>query len=241
MMPLPAHIIAPQYSVFDNGALHALLTLPLAVPLLALGLALGRLGWRMAAVGGALGLAGFAGATLCWPAAAMPLAAFMTPLAFLAAGCALLAGGTRYAAWIALIAAVGIGKHAGLLSRSEDAGSMFAFGTMVGGAEIVFFPALLMARYWRPWMLIPARIAASWLLAIGVMFLGLSLRPLPTGSTVVTETPAQLAACPGPHKHGVNGEFICLPIDPKEATPNLRKYDNKPPVLDLDAPKGGVP
>ena len=40
-MLLPAHIIAPAYSLFDNGALHAVLTLQLAMPLVALGLALG--------------------------------------------------------------------------------------------------------------------------------------------------------------------------------------------------------
>ena len=59
-MLLPAHIIAPAYSLFDNGALHAVLTLQLAVPLVALGLALGRLPWRMALACGGLIIAGLA-------------------------------------------------------------------------------------------------------------------------------------------------------------------------------------
>ena len=244
-MFLPAHIIAPDYSAFDNGALHALLTLQLAVPLAALGLALGRLPWRPAVVCGLLILAGLCIAAFGWPTSAMPVATYATPVAFLATGLALISAGTRYAGWIAPVAAIDAGAHAGLLGRNESPGTWFALGTTVGGAEVVIFPALLAARYWRPWMTIPARIVASWLLAIGFMFFGLALRPLPPGATVApeTETTAQVAACPGGHKHGVNGEFICLPptTDPiKAATPNITKYDNAPPDVGSSAPKGGV-
>ena len=235
----PAHIIAPEYSLFDNGALHAVLTLQLAVPLVALGLALGRLPWRMAALCGGLIIAGLAAAV----AAPLPFAAFSTPIAFFAAGLALIATGTRYALGLAIAAALIVGAHAGLIGASESPGPTFALGTVVGGAEMVLFPALLTARAWRPWLTIPARIAASWLLAVGIMFFGLTLRPLPPGATKAaeTDTPAQLAACPGPHRHGVNGEFICLPVPKDEPTPNLKKYENAPPPMDVQAPKGGVP
>ncbi len=237
----PAHIIAPEYSLFDNGALHAVLTLQLAVPLVALGLALGRLPWRVAALNGGLVLAGLALPTLAWPAAATSLANFATPAAFLTAGLALMAGGTRFSTPIAAFAALTIGAHVALLGSYDDPSGMFALGTVVGGAEIVIFAALFTARCWRPWLTIPIRIAASWLLAVGVMFFGLALRPLPAGSTTATDTPAQLAACPGPHRHGVNGEFICLPVPKDEPTPNLKKYENAPPPMDVQAPKGGVP
>jgi len=206
------------------------------VPLVALGLALGRLPWRMAALCSGLIIVGLAAAL----AAPLPVAAYSTPIAFFAAGLALIAAGTRFALGLAIATALLIGAQAGLIGASDSPGPMFALGTVAGGAEMVFFPALLTARAWRPWMTIPFRIAASWLLAVGFMFFGLALRPLPTGSTVATDTPAQLAACPGPHRHGVNGEFICLPPDPNEKTPNLKKYDSKPPVLDVTPPPGGV-
>jgi hypothetical protein len=242
-MLLTAHIIAPEYSLFDNGALHAVATLQLAVPLLALGIALGRLGWRAAASCGALALFGVLAVTFEWPQTALRLANVSTPLSFLAAGLALIAGGTRFADRLAQIAALVVGLHAGLMGRTEDASGMFALGAAVGGAELLIFPALLSARFWRPWLTIPTRIAASWLLAVGLMFLGLALRPLPQGSTIAPETPAQIAACPNGHRHGVNGEFICLPPTAdavKAATPNITKYDNAPPEVGTSAPKGGV-
>ncbi len=241
-MLLPAHIVAPGYSLFDNGALHALLSVQVSVPLAALGLAFGRLDWRRALMCGGLIISGWALIALALPTAALPLAAFGAPVAFLAAGLALMASGTRLAAAVVPASALLLGAHLGLLARAEDAGPMFALGTAAGGAQLVLFPALAAARLWRPWLTIPARIAASWLLAVGVMFFGLALRPLPPGSTVApeTETPAQLAACPGPHRHGVNGAFICLPVPKDEPTPNIKKYDNAPPVLDIEVPQGGA-
>jgi hypothetical protein len=169
---IPAHVIAPGYSLFDNGALHALLTPQLAVPLVALGIALGRLTVRIAVVCAGLILAALAVAI----AIPLPLAAFSTAVAFFAAGLALIATGTPYGVTAAALAAGLIGAHAGQLGRGDTPSLLFALGSVASGAQLMFFPALLAARAWRPWLTVPVRIAASWLLAIGVMLFGLALR-----------------------------------------------------------------
>lgn len=244
-----AHVIAPGYSVFDNGALHAAISPQLAVPLVALGVALGR-GSRTAAINcGLLWLAAFFAGALLWNRPGNPLAGFGTPLAFMAAGAALLSPG-RFAWAACAFGALLIGAATGGIGRLEDLASdtpgWFTLGTGCGAALILFFAAEASSRYNPGWLAIPVRIAASWLMAIGLMFLAVTLRP-PASATqaAATATPADTSPCPGPHKHGLDGEFICLPVPVIEGTSTpsaIAKYGNAPPVLsNPTGPKQGGP
>ena len=231
-----AHIIAPQYSFFDNGALHNFLTLQQVVPLLAFGAALGGLAPTVARGHGAAFLAALTAAGLWWSLTGQSLAAYATPFAFLTGGAALISGGSRFAAWLGGLAAIVIGIQAGGAGQPEgprgmDA-AMFVLGAGLGAMLIVFYAAYAVWRFRRPWFSIPTRIAGSWLLAIGFMFLGLSLRPVPP---VVDNSSIPTAACRGPHKHGPDGEFICL-AKPGAAPSVMR--DESPPNPDAMLPAG---
>jgi len=247
--PASAHVIAPSYSVFDNGALHAAISPQLMVPLLALGVALGR-GSRTAAINcGLLWLAAFFAGALLWNRPGNPLAGFGTPLAFMAAGAALLSPGRL--AWMACAAgALIIGVATGGIGRLEDLSSdtpgWFTLGTGCGAALILFFAAEASSRFKPGWLTIPVRIAASWLMAIGLMFLAVAIKPpAPTAPATATNTAADASPCPGPHKHGLDGEFICLPVPVIEGTStpsSIAKYGNAPPVLsDTVAPRQNGP
>ena len=240
--PPLAHVIAPQYSVFDNGALHAVGNLQLLAPLLALGVALGRGGRWDAAGDWVLWLAAFAAGALLWNRPGNPFAGFGTPLAFMAAGAALMLTG-RAAAIVGALAAVVVGVYSGGIGRQEDPATdwpgWFTLGIGIGAGLVVFFAAEAAFSYRRVWLTIPVRIVASWLLAIGFMFLGLALKP-PTAKTPAAPAAAADAGlpdtspCPGPHRHGLDGEFICLPvptIDDKGTPSSIVKYGNAPPIL----------
>lgn len=207
-----AHSIAPQYSVFDNGALHTVLTLHQVVPLLALGAALGTLPQKTVMVCGTVLLTAFTVAALWWGVSGHSLLAYSTPLAFLAGGAALISRQSKVSGWLCGLGSMIIGVHLGGFGQQDAAltssAPMFALGSGIGAALVVFYAAYAAHRFQRPWLIIPARIAGSWLLAIGFMFLGLALRPLP--APVVDDANLPTATCPGPHKHGPDGEFICL-------------------------------
>ena len=237
--PASAHIIAPAYSLFDNGALHAVVTLQLAVPQLALGLALGSLVNRRAAYAtGAAFVVALAAAAGFWTQTDGPVTNFATPLAFLAAGAALMAVTSRLAPWLIPLAAALVGASAGRLARLErppqDANGVFVLGVCVGAGLVAAFAALALARYRRPWLTIPARIAASWLLAVGLMFLGLALRPVPAAAPDDGLLPT--ATCNGPHKHGPDGEFICLAVP---GAGLARQTDAPPDMTDMAGPRRG--
>ena len=248
--PALAHVIAPQYSIFDNGALHAVTNLQMLVPLLALGVALGR-GERVGAAGsGLLWLAAFVIGAMWWNRPGNPFAGFGTPIAFLAVGLALMSSGSRWAAISASLAAVVVGIYTGGIGRLEDASpglpGWFTLGIAIGAGLAVFFATEGAASYRRAWLTIPVRIAASWLLAIGLMFFGLALKPPTTLATtaVSSDGTPDVSSCPGPHRHGLDGEIICLPVPTidKAGTPSsIARYGNGPPVLDGAAgqPRGG--
>ena len=234
-----AHIIAPQYSVFDNGALHTVLTLQQVVPLLALGAAFGTLPQKTALVCGAVFLTAFTAAALWNSVSGQSLTAYSTPLAFLAGGAALISRQSKLSVWLSGLGSMIVGVHLGSLGQQDGAAvardPMFALGSGIGAVLVLFYAAYLTNRFQKPWQIIPARIAGSWLLAIGFMFLGLALRPLPPA--VVDDSTLPTATCPGPHKHGPDGEFICLAKP--GANPVVR--DNAPPDPDaVPAKQRGV-
>jgi hypothetical protein len=235
--PACAHVIAPQYSVFDNGALHSVANLQLLVPLLALGIALGRSSRLGAVLLGTLGVAAFAAGALLWNQPGNPLAGFGTALAFVAGGAALMfAGGTGLA--LTSLAALVVGVFAGGIGRQEDPTQglpgWFTLGVGIGAALVVFFANEGAALYRPAWLPIPLRIVASWLLAIGVMFFGLALKPPPpaTDSATISADSSDASPCPGPHRHAPDGEIICLPVPAidKAGTPSsIARYGNAPP------------
>jgi len=247
--PASAHVIAPDYSVFDNGALHALVNLQTLVPLLALGVALGRGSRRVAVLSGLGWLAAFAAGVLLWNRPGNPIAGFGTPLAFLAGGAALMFSG-RPGAMISGLSAIIVGGLAGGLGRQEDpsigVAGWFTLGVGIGGALVVFFAAEAAAGYRPAWLTIPTRIAASWLLAIGLMFLGLALRPPQANVAGTAGSANDASTCPGPHRHGLDGELICLPvptIDDAKTPSSISRYGGTPPVLENPGtpPSGGQP
>lgn len=235
-----AHIIAPQYSVFDNGALHTVLTLQQVVPLLALGAALGTLPQKTVMVCGTVLLTAFTVAALWWGVSGHSLSAYSTPLAFLAGGAALISRQSKVSGWLCGLGSMIIGVHLGGLGQQDAAltssAPMFALGSGIGAALVVFYAAYATNRFQRPWQIVPARIAGSWLLAIGFMFLGLTLRPPPP--PVADDSNLPTATCPGPHKHGPDGEFICLAKSAVPGTvPKAVIRDDAPPNPDVMAPQ----
>ena len=245
-----AHVIAPEYSVFDNGALHSAVNPQLLVPLLALGISLGR-GTRMSAgVAGAIWAAAFWAGAAFWGQPGNPLAGFGTPLAFMAAGAALMATG-RLGMLLTACAAIIVGVYTGGIGRQEDPANgvagWFTLGIGVGAALVLFFTSEAAAHYRPSWLNIPVRIVASWLLAIGVMFLGLTFKQ--PAASITTPPPATNGAvvdtspCPGPHKHGLDGEFICLPVPTidKAGTPSsIARFGNAPPVIEGAGERSGA-
>ena len=108
-----AHIIAPQYSVFDNGALHTVLTLQQVVPLLALGAAFGTLPQKTALVCGTVFLTALTAAALWNNVSGQSLAAYSTPLAFLAGGAALISRQSKLSVWLSGLGSMIVGVHLG--------------------------------------------------------------------------------------------------------------------------------
>ena len=218
--PASAHAIAPQYAVFDAGALRALTAPRLLVPLIGLGVALGQRSWPFSAAGGIGAAVAFALGAVAWNQPGNPLAGLGTPLAFLAAGASLMATG-RLGAALTELAAVCIGAYGGGIARQEGAAQgspgWFTIGLGVGGALVVFFSYYGSARYNPIWLGIARRVLASWMIAIAVMLFGLALRS--PGPDLQTGTePADISPCPGPHRHAPDGEVICL-SDPKADKP----------------------
>jgi len=64
----------------------------------------------------------------------------------------------------------------------------------------------------RPWFTIPIRIVGSWLVAIGVMFAAVLLRPgsKPGVDVLTAVAPIPVHDSNLPHIHGPNGEIIYL-------------------------------
>ena len=174
------HVIAPQYSMFDNGALHLVVTPHMLVPLLGLGFALGQIGRKAAAGAGALWLAAFAVSSLAAPPLDAQKLALLVPLTFLLAGAALISP-----RWCAPAAAAALGFCTAQLALSEAATSglspWFTLGLGTGAGLVLFFAAEGTVRSWRDWFKLPARIIASWLMAAGIMFFGLALKPFFAG------------------------------------------------------------
>lgn len=221
--PASAHAIAPQYAIFDAGALRAMAAPRLLVPLVGLGMALGRRSWPYPAAGGVGAAVAFAVGAMVWNQPGNPLAGLGTPLAFLAAGACLMATG-RLGAVLTQLAALCIGAYEGGIARQEGMAQgspgWFTIGLGVGGALVVFFSYYGTAQYNPSWFGIARRVVASWMLAVALMLFGLALKPPAPDLQAGTE-PADISPCPGPHRHAPDGEVICLfvPKAGKSGTP----------------------
>ena len=160
------------------------------LPLVALGAAFALLGTRAllaALVLFALGIAGglFAQDRLLWLLDTVPRAAthmFLTgPISYLAAGVALVAG-ARWRDWLAPPAAAIFGAMLGLTIRLTDPSlhqPVFTWSPVLIAVWIVFAVMLCLRGFWRDWFPIFGRILGSWMLAIGLLYGGVSVIPKP--------------------------------------------------------------
>ena len=177
-LPAPAHAHAPIAGAgeFYAGLLHPL-TDPQAIPsLLALGLLAGRAGkerglWT-ALVGSATAFAAGLIATLVgW----LPVAPLVLALATLVAAL-LLAADVRLPAVLLFALAMVLGAALGIVQASELPSAEFGAGAALGIALALLYLALFAARIEAPWARIGVRVAGSWIAAVMVLMLGLTLR-----------------------------------------------------------------
>jgi hypothetical protein len=174
-----AHSIFPGAGDLWNGSLHLVLDPVQGLTLIALGLALGRLRSPRANAPFAwydVGLAvGLLAGLFALPAGTDALA----PLPLAAAGLFLLDPGGVLSARPSLTVGV-VSVLAGLAFAAAIPKDVvritFAAGTYLCAIVLPLYPAALWERFERPWCLIAARIAGSWMIAIAVILFGASLR-----------------------------------------------------------------
>ncbi len=193
------------------------------LPLVALGAAFAPVGARalLAALAlFALGIAGglFAQDRLLWLLDTVPGAAthmFLTgPISYLAAGVALVAS-TRWRNWLTPPAAAIFGAMLGLTIRLTDPSlhqPVFTWLPVLIAFWIVLAVTLSLRGFWRSWFSIFGRILGSWMLAIGLLYGGVSVIPK-------TARPPPAVALPPPAAPGNDGAIPGLPAP--EQTPAL--------------------
>jgi hypothetical protein len=241
--PAAAHAMPVGRTLFESGAITTLIGLEQSLPLAALGIGLAQKHWRTLVLALGLMLTSLAIGSIAARPDDVVAAYGLAPLLFLCGGTVLLSG-PRLLAWITPTAAALMGASIGCLSVVSGPGDSrwpwFTAGAATSAMEIVVATALAYSWIARPYLRIPIRIAGSWLVAVGLMFLALAFRPVtpvtaPITSTGTTSTNEALhnTVCPFGHVHGPNGELFCLQPPPKSegSAINTHPYENAPPDM----------
>jgi hypothetical protein len=188
-----AAIAATAKSPLAQWTLSETLAPARVLPLVALGAAIALVGARalLAALAlFAIGIAGglFAEDRLLWLLDTIPRAAthmFLTePISYLSAGIALVAG-ARWRTCLAPPAAAIFGAMLGLTIRLTDPSlhePAFTWTPVLIAFWIVVTVMLCLRGFWRSWFPIFGRILGSWMLAIGLLYGGVSVIQKPARS-----------------------------------------------------------
>jgi urease accessory protein len=178
--PAAAHTLDNRFGDFYGGVLHPLTALEHALPILALGLLAGQQGEGAALL--VFPLALLSGAVLAVTTPALSSTRFLNAASFVVLGL-LVAAGWRLplTLLIALGAVFGLshGYENGRAMGPETAMHLFVPGVAVaGGLVTALVSAATIDLAARTWARVAVRVVGSWIAAIGIMTIGLALRPV---------------------------------------------------------------
>lgn len=127
---------------------------------------------------------------------------------FLAFGVVLI-GSSRWAGWLTVPACLIAGGLAGCGADPQLIHDPVQIAVLAIVAAGAFGIAAVAKRWARNWLAIPRRIAASWMIAAGLLMLALLAKP--AGFSIAQKTTPAFHDPNLPHIHGENGEIIYLP------------------------------
>ena len=176
-----AHLVTTGLGPFYDGVSHFALTPEDLLPALALALLAGQHGsraGRMALFG--LPLAWLAGGLLGLASPTVGNAGALAAVSFLALGGLVAAEARLQPGWLAALAVV-VGVLHGYLNGAAmsqaRAGALGLAGIVATLFVLVALAAATVVALRAPWARIAVRVAGSWIVAIGLLLLGWSLRP----------------------------------------------------------------
>jgi hydrogenase/urease accessory protein HupE len=182
LLPAPshAHLVTTGLGPFYDGVSHFALTPEDLLPALALALLAGQRGSRagrqaLFAMPAAWLLGGLVG--LAWPTVQSALA--LTTVSYLALGGLVAAEAKLGEAWVAGLAVVVGGLHGylnGTAMAQARLGALGLAGIVATLFVTVALAAALVVAIRVPWGRVAVRVAGSWIVAIGLLLLGWSLR-----------------------------------------------------------------
>lgn len=176
-----AHLVTTGLGPFYDGVSHFALTPEDFLPALALALLAGQRGPRagrfaLFALPGAWLAGGLVGLAL----PAIHTATVLTTLSFLVLGALVAAETQLRPEWVAAIALV-VGLQQGYLNGAAMAQARLGTLGLTGIVSALFvavaLAAAMVVKVRAPWGRIAVRVAGSWIVAIGLLLLGWSLRP----------------------------------------------------------------
>jgi urease accessory protein len=183
LLPSPshAHLVNTGLGPFYDGVSHLALTPEDLLPALALALLAGQRGSRAGRLAlFALPMAWLVGGLVGLAAPTISDAPALTTVSFLALGGLVAAEARLRPEWVAgLAVVVGLlhGNLNGAAMAQAKLGTLGLVGVVSTLFTVVALAAALVVSIRVPWGRIAVRVAGSWIVAIGLLLLGWSLRP----------------------------------------------------------------
>ena len=135
---------------------------------------------------------------------------FFLPMLFVTAGLALI-GGPAWREQVLPPASLIIGVLAGYGLAPSLNGVSASFASLGGTLAPPLAAAMIARALYRPWFAIPARIGGSWLVAIGIIFTAVLVRPgTAPGANALVVAPVPVHDSNLPHIHAPDGTVIYL-------------------------------
>jgi hydrogenase/urease accessory protein HupE len=174
-----AHSVIPGTGDFWNGVFHPFVAIEQALALTALGLALARAGSSVTGRTLLVALTAIAGGLALSAAFAPPTVEPLRPAPLILGGLVLIDPAEIFSRQpLPFLVGLGVllGLSMGLDIPSSTSWVLFAAGLELGSVVILAYAIEAWTRLYRPWFQIAVRIVGSWLVAIGVIFVGAALR-----------------------------------------------------------------
>ena len=174
-----AHSVIPGTGDFWNGVFHPFVAIEQALALTALGFALARAGSSVTGRTLLVTLTAIAGGLALSAAFAPPTVEPLRPAPLILGGLVLIDPAEIFSRQpLPFLVGLGVllGLSMGLDIPSSTSWVLFAAGLELGSVVILAYAIEAWTRLYRPWFQIAVRIVGSWLVAIGVIFVGAALR-----------------------------------------------------------------
>ena len=169
----------PGTGDFWNGVFHPFLAIEQGLALTALGFALARAGSSVTGRTLLVTLTAIAGGLALSALLAPPTVQLLRPAPLILGGLVLIDPArifSRQPLPFLVSLAILLGLSMGLDIPSSTSRVLFAAGLELGSIVILAYAIEAWTRLYRPWFQIAVRIVGSWLVAIGVIFVGAALR-----------------------------------------------------------------